>query len=124
MIPADLRARVIAALNAENIPLGTAVVGGIDTPALVIGDWPEGTTVRGLEVVISATPTQETIPAFEFVGFLRAYPVRLINWSGQENLEDASNALAAAFWPLAEDPALIRESADYPEQVTLSLTVD
>ncbi|WP_295818018.1 hypothetical protein [uncultured Deinococcus sp.] len=124
MTVGELRDRIEAALGDAGVPLGTALVNDTPTPAIVVGDWPEGTTVTGLEVVIRATPNQETIAGFEFIGFVRSYRVRLINWSGTENLEDACNALAGAFWPLAEDPAVIPQSPDYPEQVTLALNPD
>lgn len=117
-----LRERIEAALRDGDVKLGTATLPNkARTPALTVGDWPEGTTVTGLEVIVSRNPRQQSIEAFAFVGFIPSFEVRLINWSGREDLEAASNAIAAAFWPLAEDPALIPASPLNPEQVTLAV---
>jgi hypothetical protein len=118
-----VRDAIEAALADADVPLGIATFpDGHTTPALNVGDWQDGTTVTGLEVVIAPNPAQKSVPAFEFLGFQRSYPVRLINWGGSEDLEAAVNAIAAVFWPLAEDPRLLPASPDYPEQVTLSVT--
>lgn len=122
MTLAQLRTRVEHALEQEGVKLGTATIGGQAVPALNIGDWPEGTTVQGLEIIISRNPTQEPIPGFEFVGFITSYPIRAVNWSGAEDLEAVANAIASEFWPLAQDPARIPESPSYPEQITLAVT--
>ncbi|MFB9990455.1 hypothetical protein ACFFLM_00415 [Deinococcus oregonensis] len=64
------------------------------------------------------------MPAFAFLGFQTSFPLRLVNQSGTEDLEAAVNAIAAALWPLADDPALLPESRDDPEQVTLAVAAD
>ncbi|UQN10368.1 hypothetical protein [Deinococcus sp. QL22] len=117
--------RVRVAFVEAGVVLGVATFpGGQTADGLTVGDWPEGTTVTGLEVIISANPRQRVVPAFAFLGFQTSFPIRLVNQSGQEDLEAAVNAIAEAFWPLADDPALLEESRDYPEQVTLAVTAD
>lgn len=119
----QLRERLLAALAADDIPLGTATLpGGATAPALVIGTWEDGTTVQGLEVIVARTPNQQSLDAFEFVGFLSAHTVRLINWSGTEDLEAATNAIAAEFWPLDQDPRVIEQTDRNPEQVVFAIT--
>jgi hypothetical protein len=122
---AEIAEGVRAALAEAEVPLGVATFStGQTTDGLTVGDWPEGTTVTGLEVIISANPRQRVVPAFAFLGFDTSYPIRLVNQSGTEDLEAAVNAIASAFWPLADDPTLLLESRDYPEQVTLAVTAD
>lgn len=121
----EIADRIRAALAEAGVPLGVATFReGHTRDALNVGDWPEGTTVTGLEVIVAANPKQQTVPAFSFLGFQNSFPVRLINQSGEEDLEAATNAIAEIFWPLAEDPRLLEESRDYPEQVTLAVTAD
>lgn len=121
----EIAERIRAALAEAGVPLGVArFATGQEVPALSVGDWPEGTTVTGLEVIVSVNPKQEVVPAFAFLGFQTSYPVRLINQSGAEDLEAACNAIAEVFWPLADEPRLLPESRDYPEQVTLAVTAD
>ncbi|MBZ9753005.1 hypothetical protein K7W42_19385 [Deinococcus sp. HMF7604] len=119
-----LRSQLEAAFTAAGVALGLATVNGVPVAALNIGDWPEGTTVTGLEVLVSRTPQQREVDAFAFLGFVPSYTIRLINWSGAEDLEAATNAIAEVFWPLAEEPRLIPESPQNPEQVTLAVTPD
>lgn len=110
------------ALQADGIPLGEASLSnGSTTPALTVGDWEGTVTVTGLEVIVARNPQQEALEAFAFPGFIPSYTVRLINWSGREDLEAAVNAIAERFWPLAQDPALIPESAANPEQLTIAV---
>lgn len=121
----EIAARIREAFAREGVTLGTArFKEGHTRDALTIGDWPSGTTVTGLEVIVSHSPRQRAPATFGFLGFETAYPVRLVNQSGSEDLEAAVNAIASAFWPLADDPALLPESRDYPEQVTLAVTAD
>lgn len=125
MTAQEVAERIKAALAEEGVPLGVATFReGHTRAALNIGDWPEGTTVTGLEIIVAPNPRQQVVPAFAFLGYQQSYPVRLINQSGSEDLEAATNAIAAAFWPLADDPRLLEESRDYPEQVTLAVTAD
>ncbi len=110
------------ALQADGIPLGEArLPNGSLVSALTVGDWEDGTTVTGLEVLIATNPQQQALETFAFPGFIPSYAVRLINWSGREDLEAAVNAIAERFWPLAQDPALIPESAANPEQLTIAV---
>lgn len=56
------------------------------------------------------------------MGFIPAHTVRLINWSGTEDLEAATNAIAAEFWPLDQDPRVIEQTDRNPEQVVFAIT--
>lgn len=119
----ELRERLLAVLTGPLAP-GTAILpGGQTTPAITVGDWPEGTTVTGLEVLIGSTPRQRAIDAFEFLGYVEVWTVRLVNWQNAVNLEDAANAVAAEFWPLDADPQVIPENSLVPEQVVLSVVL-
>lgn len=117
-----VREAIKAALDADGVPLGTATLSnGSTVPALTVGDWQGTVTVQGLEVIVAMNPQQQALEAFAFPGFIPSYTVRLINWSGREDLEAAVNAIAERFWPLAQDPALIPESAANPEQLTIAV---
>lgn len=117
-----LRERLERAFQTADVPLGTATFqNGSITPALNVGDWPDGTTVTGLEVIVARTPTLQSIDAFAFLGLVPSYTLRLINWSGTEDLEAATNAIAEEFWPLAEEPRLLPETPRTPEQLTLAV---
>jgi hypothetical protein len=124
-LPANiLRAQVEAAFEASQVQIGVYTFpGGQTSPAICVGDPPEGTSVTGLEVLIARNPDRTTLPGFEFIGFIEEWPVRFINW-GNADLEDAANALALAFHPLAQDPQILPASPDYPEQLTLKITAD
>ena len=120
----EFRAQIEEALAAGGVELGTYTYPGNATaPAICVGDPPEGTSVTGLEVLIARNPDRITLPGFEFVGFIEEWPVRFINW-GNADLEEAVNALAVAFHPLAQDPQILPASPDYPEQLTLKITAD
>ncbi|MGY2892752.1 hypothetical protein [Deinococcus sp. UYEF24] len=120
----ELRAQVEEALASEGVEVGTyTYLGGGTSPAICVGDPPEGTSVTGLEVLIARNPDRSTLPGFEFIGFIEEWPIRFINW-GNADLEAAANALAVAFHPLAQDPQILPASPDYPEQLTLKITAD
>lgn len=120
----QLRERITAALDEAQLPLGTATLAnGETTPAINCGDWPDGTTVTGLEVLIGATPRQRALDAFVFLGFVNVHSVRLIAWEGAPDLEDVANTLAEAFWPLDQDPQVLPENDLMPEQVLLAITL-
>jgi hypothetical protein len=120
----ELRAQVEEALASSGVDVGTYTYpGGATAPAIYVGDPPEGTSVTGLEVLIARNPDRSTLPGFEFIGFIEEWPVRFINW-GNADLEEAANALAVAFYPLAQDPQILPASPDYPEQLTLKITAD
>jgi len=119
----EVRTRVEAALLAAGVPLGTYTLpGGQPTPAISVGDPPQGTTATGLEVLISRNPQQRAPDAFQFVGYIEAYPIRLVN-RDHVDLEAATNAIAQEFWPFDEDPVLLPESPQTYEQVTFSVTL-
>ena len=121
---ADIRDQVALALAAGGVTVGTYTFqGGQTAPAISVKDVPQGTSVTGLEVLIARNPDRKMLRGFEFLGFIEEWPVRLINW-GNVDLEDACNAIAEVFHPLAEDPSLLPASPDYPEQCTLKLTAD
>lgn len=117
-----IRQAVEAALAAGGIEVGTyRLPDGEETPAVYLGNPPEGTTASGLEVLIALNPQRQTIDAFIPLG-IRDYPVRLVNWDGLPDvLEDATNAILRRFRMFGDEPALV--PAD-PEQVTFSLTYD
>ncbi|WP_339096191.1 hypothetical protein WDJ50_02560 [Deinococcus sp. VB142] len=118
-----LRERVEAVL----LPfLGTYTLpSGDSVPALWLGDPPEGTTVSGLECLISPNPRRDTVEAFQYLGAPLAYPIRLVNNAAEADaLDIAVNVLAAHFWPFWDDPVLLQATADIPEQTTLSLLYD
>jgi len=77
--------------------------------------------VKGLEVIIARNPQRKVTDTFQFTGYIEAWPVRLVNHD-HADLEAALNALAQVFWPFDEGPALLLESPDTYEQVTLSIT--
>lgn len=52
----EVRAGVRAALLAAGVELGRALRPTGEVEALIMGEFPEGTTVRGLEVNISEEP--------------------------------------------------------------------
>ena len=121
----QMRLRIEAALTAASIRLGTYTINGEPVPALSLGDPPEGTTVQGLEVLIATNPKRTSVQAFAYLGAPLSYPVRLINHADEADvLEEATNALAAAFWPFDDEPALLPATAEIPEQVTFSLFFD
>lgn len=120
-----VRRRIEQALATAGVVLGTARhKDGTTTPALVVGDWPEGTTVEGLEIILSRNPQQQPVPGFDYMGFIRSWPVRAVNHSGREDLEAVANALAEEFWPLWAGPDLLPATTDYFEQMTLEVVAD
>lgn len=126
-----VKARILAALEAARVEIGTAqrykggAPVGDPVPAITVRDWPEGITVKGLEVIIAPNPKLKTVPGFEFLGWWRTWPVKFINRAGQSDiLERAANAVASALWPLDDEPVIIPESRDFPEQIILGVNVD
>ena len=118
-----VKARLIASLAAAGVVLGEYTLpGGSKTPAIRIGEPPKGTTATGLEVLIALNPRQTAPEAFQFVGYIEAYPIRLVN-RDHVDLEAATNAIAKEFWPFEEDPVLLPESPQTYEQVTFSVTL-
>lgn len=123
MSAGEVREKVEAALAAADIELGTYhLPGGETTPALWVGNPPEGTTAEGLEVQINPNPKQVSIDAFTFVGMPRAYLVRLANWDDLPDiLKDATNAIAQALWPFEDEPRLVPALPPTPELVLFSV---
>lgn len=121
---ADIRDQVELALATGGVSVGTYThPGGQTSPAISVGDPEAGTEVSGLEVLIARNAERKTLSGFEFLGFIEEWPVKLINWDNAD-LEDAANAVAAAFHPLADDPKLLPASPDYPEQLFLRITAE
>ncbi|KQR40747.1 hypothetical protein [Deinococcus sp. Leaf326] len=118
-----IRRLVERALAEAEIEVGTyRLPDGEETPAVYLGNPPEGTTARGLEVVVSPTPKKLGIEAFKYPGMPTAYPVRLVNWDGLPDvLEDAINAIAGYFWPFEETPKSVPVE---PEQYVFALFFD
>lgn len=117
-----IRTQIAQALAAGEIQVGTArFQTGDETPAINVGDWPEGTTVQGLEVLIADTPKMVQLNASAYLGSIANWPVRIVNWNGAADLEAVVNAIAETFFPFGEDPRVLEASPDYPEQVTFTV---
>jgi len=117
-----IRTQINEALATGGIVIGTArFQTGDETPAINVGDWPEGTTVAGLEVLIASTPKPVQLDTSAYLGSIPNWPVRIVNWSGTADLEDVVNAIAETFFPFGEDPRVLEASPDYPEQVTFTV---
>lgn len=115
--------RLLAALAEGEVELGEyRLPKGSVAPAIYVGEPPEGTTATGLEVLIARNPRQVAPEAFQFLGYIEVWPVRLIN-RGHQDLEAATNAIAQAFWPFEENPVLLPEGPETFEQVTFSVTL-
>ena len=93
-----LRGALATALSAH---LGTYTLGnGTTTPALVVRDPGEGmnagTTVNGLEVVISSVPELEQQSQYTSSPFLQTWNVFLVDWGGGD-IEGASALVQSGF---------------------------
>ena len=112
------------ALAAAQVELGTAAYQGNEVAAINIGDWPEGTIVDGLEVIIPTAPKLDKPAGFAFLGFQRTWRVRFINHAAiPDILEAAANAVATLF-PDCDDPQILEESPETPEQMVIGVNVD
>ncbi|GAA4015554.1 hypothetical protein GCM10022631_29580 [Deinococcus rubellus] len=121
---ADIRDQIELALAAGGVSVGTYThPGGQTSAAISVGDPEAGTEASGLEVLIARNPDRKILSGFEFLGFVEEWPVKFINWDNAD-LEDAANAIAAVFHPLADDPKILPASPDDPEQLFLKLTAD
>lgn len=118
--------QVTDCLKAEGIELGRATLkGGAEVDAIRVGDWPEGTVIKGLEVLVPLNPRVRPPAGFQFLGFERTWLLRLINnASDPDILELAAQALAARFWPFSVDPQLLEASPETCEQMVIGLNVD
>lgn len=81
--------------------LGTYTLSnGATTPAIVVRDPGEGmtagTTVSGLEVVISSVPELEEQAQYRLAPFIQTWNVFLLDWGGT-NIEDAMATLQSGF---------------------------
>lgn len=93
-----LRGALATALSAH---LGTYTLGnGSTTPALVVRDpgqgMSAGTTVSGLEVVISSVPELEQQLQYKDSPFVQTWNVFLVDWGGAD-LEGAAALVQAGF---------------------------
>ena len=93
-----LRGALATALTAH---LGTYTLGnGTTTPALVVRDLGQGmtagTTVSGLEVVISSVPELEQQLQYKDSPFVQTWNVFLVDWGGAD-LEGAAALVQAGF---------------------------
>lgn len=120
---ASFRARVERVLAEANITPGTYSVPDLGpTPALWVGEPPEGTTLEaGLEVLIGETPQTQVISTFGGSIKLQSWALRLVNHGGAD-LEGAVDAIIDAFNP--PTPRFIDEVADIAEQVLFSIPDD
>lgn len=120
------RKAVCYALKQAGIQIGVATLpGGGTAPACNVGRWQEGTTVKGLEILIAPNPKVKTPEAFEFLGFLRTWQVRFINNEGKPDiLERAANALAQVVFPFDDDPVRLEATATMKEQFTIGINID
>lgn len=131
MILAEFRAQVEAAL--ADVVLGVYTLpNGESTPAVYVGDPPEGTTVSGLEVMIYPTPKPRIVNTFGGNLNIKSWQVRVINHpyppgvpvpEGGNDLDAAIDAITDAF-PGMPTPQLIEEAGDIAEQVLLTVPDD
>lgn len=119
----DLRQRVEQALKAAGVELGTYHTPEQgDLPALHVGDPPEGTTVDGLEVVISPRPHSTVVSTFGGSIQVKRWRVRLVKHDETADIEAATDALVDAF--AAPTPQFIDEVGDIAEQVIVTIPDD
>lgn len=125
----EVRTGVRNALLAGGVKIGTArLPNGTMVEALVMGDFPEGTTASGLEIQISEEPELTPMGGFEHLGFQRVWTVRVIDWKSGDHetdqLEQAANALVAVYHPFESGPDILPASPDYPEQMVIGIIAD
>lgn len=117
----ELREAVQAALRDADVTLGTyRYPGGQTTPALYVGDPPEGVTVTGLEVLIPATPESTVISTFAGPITIDHYPVRAVAHDGR-SLAPVWQALASAFRSTSA-PQVLQATDRYPDQMLVTIT--
>ncbi|BDP44847.1 hypothetical protein DAETH_48160 (plasmid) [Deinococcus aetherius] len=117
----ELREAVEWALADADVVLGTyRYPGGQETPALHVGDPPEGVTVRGLEILIPATPEPTVISTFAGAITIDHYPVRAVSHDGR-TLTPVWQALATAFRGTPA-PQVLQATDRYPDQMLVTIT--
>lgn len=126
-----LRRALVKALTDAGVPIGEYIIQNQDpVEAVNIGMAPPGTTVKGLEVLISPNPEVEELDGFVSPGMPASHKIRLINWGDDPDiLEFAVNAIANAqnpdgtriFWPFASFPTLVPSSEENVEQTNFQL---
>lgn len=90
------------------------------TPALFVGEPPEGVTVEGLEVLIPETPEMKVIPTFAGAVTIDTYPVRAVSHDGR-SLKPVWEALANAFKGV-QRPEVLQATDRYPDQIVIRIT--
>lgn len=124
---AELRGRVAAALEAGGVPLGThywpasADTAAYETPALYVGQVPEGVTVEGLEVLIGTASDPLIIRTFAGVVTVDRYSVRVVDHDDRY-LTEALRALANAFGNRMSTPDVLQSTDRYPAQFVVTIT--
>lgn len=124
---AELRARIEQALADAAVPIGThhwpatADVEAYETPAIWVGQVPEGVTVDGLEVLISESSDPQILRTFAGTVTIDRYPVRLVAHEGK-HLTEAFRALAQAFGNRMSPPDVLQGTDRYPDQMLVTVT--
>lgn len=126
-----LRQQVETALT--DVALGEYTLpNGATTPAITVGDPPDGTTVSGLEVVIYPAPKPNIVNTFGGNINIKSWLVRIVNHpyppdelqpAGAGDLDAAMDAITDAF-PGMPTPQLIEEAGDIAEQVLFTIPDD
>lgn len=123
--PAELRELVLRALSTAGVGLGTYTYPATGqaprtTPAFFLGDPPEGVTVQGLEVLLSATPESTVISTFAGAITIDRYAIRAVAHDGQ-GLKPVYTALAGAFKGISP-PNVLQATDRYPDQMVFTIT--
>ena len=120
---ADFRTRVLDTLTSAGVDLGTYHVPDVGaTPAIWVGDPPEGTTIAsGLEVLVGVSRKPTYISTFGGNVALKNWTLRIVNHGGGD-LDAAMDAIDWAFSP--GTPQFIDEVGDIAEQVVFTILAD
>lgn len=117
----QLREAVETALRENDILLGEYRWStGQRTPALYVGEPPEGVTVSGLEILIPETPETDVLPTFAGAVSIDRFPIRAVSHDGK-SLSPVWMALAGAFKGL-EAPQMLQATDRYPDQMLIRIT--
>lgn len=120
----ELRRRVENALVDAGVKVGTYTLpGGLTTPALYVGDPPQGTTATGLEVMILPNPRPRIVSTFGGGINVKSWEIRVVEHTDDADLDGALDALAEAFGPIPT-PQLIPEAGDIAEQAIVTIPDD
>lgn len=117
----EFRDLVARALADAGIELGTHHWPGENaTPALYVGEPPDGVTAEGLEVLIPSTPEMTVITTFAGPITIDHYPIRAVAHDGR-SLKPVWAALATAFRKTGL-PQVLQATDRYPDQILIPIT--